>query len=123
MKKTLILFLALCIATIGVRASCVPDNYVDIGDTISEQCHSVNGWSGIWDWGGGYGGGDGSNLGSQTLRTIIPRSQDCEQDDKIAYFSLGTQKIATQVQVRHLQGSQNDNYELYYKTGESWDKA
>lgn len=124
MKK--ILTAMLCILALAVSVSAVPItqlDYMDIGVLVSEAGHNVNGWSNLWTWGGNYGCGDDSNLGGGTLRTVIPRTPDCQQDDKTAYFSMSTTGTATELKLRHLQGSQNDNYELYYESAPStWTK-
>ncbi|MEM4244919.1 MAG: hypothetical protein QW404_00395 [Candidatus Nanoarchaeia archaeon] len=115
MKKLPIVIL--CILALAFSASAVVYtqlDYLDIG--AADDGLDGQGWSGLWTWGGNYGGGDDSNLGGGTLRTVIPRDPNCQQDDKLAYFSMSTSGTAYELKLRHLQGSQNDNYNLYYES-------
>ena len=89
--------------------------HINIGDSVSEEGYNVVGWSDVWTWGGTYGGGDDG-----TLRTVIPKSSDCQYDDKEAYFSINTEGTAQVLRLRHLMGSQDDSYEVYVKDGNTW---
>ncbi|MBN2495084.1 MAG: hypothetical protein JXR96_10870 [Deltaproteobacteria bacterium] len=80
---------------------------VDIGDPASEDGHDVLGWSEVWTWGGTYGGGDDG-----TLRCVVPRAPGCQSDDAEAFFSLFSDGPVAELWLRHLDGQQDDSYEI-----------
>jgi len=90
------------------------DNIVDelnIGDLDSEIGHNLEGWSDLWTWGGGYGGGDDG-----TLRLLLGPGDCC--DDTLscreAYFTMDTQgAVADKLILHHLDGSAQDDFDVY----------
>ncbi len=116
MNKSLIA--VLCVLALAVSASAVSTqlDFMDLGVESSEAGHDLQSWSGLWDWGGNYGCADVPNPYSNTLRTIVPKEQTCPQDDKVAYFQMSTTGTAYELKLRHLAGSQNDAYALYYES-------
>lgn len=90
-------------------------DYMNIGVPESEDGHNLESWGGLWDGLGNYGGADDG-----TFRTVIPENPDCQQDDKHAYFSMQADGFADTLELRHLMGGQNDEYNLYIKDGGEW---
>lgn len=86
---------------------------INIGDTISEDGHNLSGWSNTWDWGGNYGGGDDG-----TLRLLMGPGDGCGEGYESAYFTMDTKgSMADKVTLKHLDGSQDDNFNVYLWNG------
>ncbi|HER23563.1 MAG TPA: hypothetical protein ENO17_00635 [Candidatus Atribacteria bacterium] len=81
---------------------------LDIGDPVSEEGHNLTGWSDPWTWGGDYGGGD-----DDTFRLLMGPGDGCVGFED-AYFTMNTNGAeAHKLILRHLDGSQNDNFDVY----------
>jgi hypothetical protein len=106
MKKILILFLALCIMTVGVSAAQL--DYADLGDAASETAHNAQGWLPFFD--GGYGGRDGLS----TIAMVWGEGGFCNQNNNDATIELDAGSgTATKILIRHFDGSSNDSFEVY----------
>jgi hypothetical protein len=97
--------------------------YVDIGDPISELGHlnrDTDGWSyvgrndqdgGLYLRHGNYGGYDG---GSADFRGLMGPPTGCDGFEW-AHLVFRTCDPVTQLVVRHLDGSQNDSFDVYMR--------
>ena len=98
------------------------DSIVDelnIGDLGSEVGHNLDGWSDIWDWGGNYG--NASSLG-YSFRLLMGPGDGCGDGYREAYFTMNTNGAeAHKLILRHLDGSQDDNFEVYIWDGTDWE--
>lgn len=71
----------------------------------------MDGWSRIWNWGGGYG--DAANLGL-SFRLLMGPGDGCGEEYRDAYFTMDTNgSEAHKITLEHLDGSQNDNFDVY----------
>jgi hypothetical protein len=87
---------------------------VDLGGGSDEAF--ISEWSNPWTWGGNYGGGDDG-----TFRLVMGPGKGCGEDKRDAFFTLDAGgSYAAQVAVRHLDGSQNDSYDIFIKEGSNW---
>jgi hypothetical protein len=103
----LISTMLLSVVTVSAATDTLLDSF-DIGDTTSEVGHNLEGWSDPWDWGGGYGGGDDG-----TLRLLMGPGDGCTGHED-AYFTMDAGGgCATSIKLRHLDGSQPDDFDLY----------
>lgn len=88
--------------------------------TADDSGHGLLGWSNVWDWGGNYGGGDDGSL-----RLLMGPGDPltCDAGAEPAEFTMhaGTQ-YAVQLSLRHLDGSQDDSFDVYAKIGGVWTK-
>ena len=89
----------------------------DIG-TSEDANHNLIGWSDQWTWGGNYGGGDDG-----TLRLLTGYGDGCDEGFEEAEFTMhADNKYAVQLTLHHLDGSQDDSYDLYVKVDSIWTK-
>jgi len=110
---------------------------LDVGDGTSEASHSLLGWSndqdGVSYSGSNYGGGDSGQPYGGTFRLLMGPGDGCDEGNVTASFTLDAgSDYATGVTLRHLDGSQDDSYDVYVNgtkighyewdgiTGESW---
>ena len=92
---------------------------LNIGDETSEVGHNLEGWSDIWDWGGGYG--NAADLG-YSLRLLMGPGDGCGEDYREAYFTMDTKcAVADKLILHHLDGSQDDNFSVYIWDGIDWE--
>lgn len=102
------------------RGSYDEDSVVDtvnIGVLTSEDGHNLEGWSDVWDWGGGYGGGDDG-----TLRLLMGPGDGCGEGYENASFTLNTNgAVADKLYLRHLDGSQDDNFDVLLWNGQDYE--
>ena len=90
---------------------------VNFGNEESETGHNLDGWSNIWDWGGNYGGGDGGEF-----RLLMGPGDGCGEDYESANFTLNTNgAVADKLILRHLDGSQDDNFDAYLWNGSEYE--
>lgn len=86
--------------------------------TAEDGDHSLAGWSDVWTWGGGYGGGDDGSF-----RLLMGPGDGCGDDDVAAEFTMHAEdKYGVQLTLRHLDGSQDDSFDLYVKISGVWTK-
>lgn len=93
-------------------------DYVNIGNLTSEEGHDLQEWSdnqtGVPYSGSNYGGGDDG-----TFRLLLGPGDSCgtgcTEDCRNASFTMTTLGMANSIQLRNLDGSQNDNFTLYIK--------
>lgn len=91
--------------------------------TGEDASHALSGWSDAWvsgGWGGNYGGGSDDN----TFRLLMGRgSEQCQADDTAAEFTMPAgDQYAVQLTLNHLDGSQDDSFDLYVKIASVWTK-
>jgi len=80
--------------------------------------HSLAGWSDVWTWGGGYGGGDDGSF-----RLLMGPGDGCSDGDVAAEFTMHAEdKYGVQLVLKHLDGSQDDSFDLYVKIASVWTK-
>jgi len=88
-------------------------DYLDIGNLASEAGHNLIGWSDPWvkpGWGGNYGGGSSDN----SLRLLMGHGDTCDVSGNNASFTMNAGSYsATQLIIEHLDGSQDDSFEVY----------
>ena len=90
---------------------------LNIGDSGSEEGHNLNNWTDPWDWGGGYGGGDDG-----TFRLLMGPGDGCGIGFKDADFTMNTEgAMANKLILRHLDGSQDDNFDAFIWNGTDWE--
>jgi len=84
-------------------------DFVNIGIVSSETDHNLDGWTDLWTWGGGYGGGDDGSL-----RLLMGPGDGCSEIYESASLTLdaGT-NYANEVTFRHLDGSADDSFDVY----------
>lgn len=89
----------------------------DLGDLESESGHNLDGWSNPWNWGGNYGEGDDG-----TFRLIMGPGDGCGLGYESASFTIGTEEsMADKLILRHLDGSQDDDFDVYLWNGADYD--
>ncbi|MFH0978562.1 MAG: hypothetical protein V1837_04640 [Candidatus Woesearchaeota archaeon] len=115
MKKIWILVLLVLLATTVSGFNYIQLDYLDFGDVQSELGHGLSSWGDPYS--GFFCGSD-----NETLRAAIGKYYSCITDDKVAYFEMYTNMSAKQLQLRHLQRSIYDIYDLYVWNGHSWTK-
>ena len=105
-------------------------DYVNIGDPVSERGH-INRDAGDWSYvgrpdkdggeflnQGNYGGYDG---GDANFRGLMGPPTGCESEDTHAILEMyACDEAVTQLTLRHLDGSQNDSFDVYVKAGTDW---
>ncbi|MBU0618966.1 SipW-dependent-type signal peptide-containing protein [Patescibacteria group bacterium] len=106
---------------LGGLERCQADNGIaeeyNIG-TGEDADHNLIGWSNVWDWGGNYGGGDDG-----TLRLLTGFGDSCDEGFEEAEFTMhADDKYAVQLTLHHLDGSQDDSYDVYAKIEGVWTK-
>jgi len=86
--------------------------------TADDFGHALAGWSNSWSWGGNYGGGDDGSF-----RLLTGQGDGCIEGFEEAYFTMHAgDQYAVQLKLHHLDGSQDDSFDLYVKTASVWTK-
>ncbi len=100
-------------------------DFVDIGNPVSERGHltmTTDDWSynqnGVPFNGNNYGGGDDG-----TFRLVMGPPTGCDSDHQYATFVMNAcDEEVTKLTLRHLDGSQNDSFDVYYNDSGTWKK-
>jgi hypothetical protein len=95
---------------------------LNVGDSSSEEGSTLNGWSnnqtGVPFSGNNYGGGDDG-----TFRLILGPGDGCLDINRDATFTLDAgSNTVSQLTLVHLDGSQDDSFDVYIKDGENYTK-
>jgi len=121
-KKILVMFIAISmmlVTTTALTAAArrvpyfITEKY-DIGGSLYDgETLGLSGWSDPWTWGGNYGGADDG-----TFCLLMGPGDGCGDGYREAYFSIDTKFWGMDtLTLNHLDGSQDDNFELFVHTG------
>jgi len=92
---------------------------VNIGLESNEVGHNLDGWSDPWDWGGNYGNAAGLEY---SFRLLMGPGDGCGPGFEEASFTMNTYGAeAHKLILRHLDGSQDDNFDVYIWDGIGWE--
>ncbi|MFH1510239.1 MAG: hypothetical protein ABIF10_00995 [Candidatus Woesearchaeota archaeon] len=111
--------------TFEIEGDEVCENILDELDLGGDESgHTISGWSNNQD---GIPGWTGSNYGNgeeQTFRLMLGPGDGCADENRMASFTMEAgNSIATGLELKHLDGSLPDSFDLYYKDGNDYTKV